>query len=281
MKKIYILSFLILLVSSCIKEKKTEKKTTNIFLTIHNKIEVSKGDLVLAPSQATYDTALSKGLKTTLFVFYPRKVISQKGNYIYLDEYGDTSKMPKSLVIPLDKDKKVSKGQFLLTWWQKGTGMQRAIVLGKNPTLTPIVYYFDNQYSYISPLKNINYWIDTLQANSFLVLKDSLMPGTTVKKAEAYSPVYIVISFDNKKIIGLNWAGNIEILDRKKCIFPKIYKQLQKNDSIEMPYVGLYAKGKIISIWKDIGKLKANITFFDTTFQTYGNIADAIKLQKK
>lgn len=281
MKKITSILLILLTLISCSSPKQKKMENEDIFFqqkTIH---KLNPGDYVLAPSKANYDTAIAQGLENTLFVYYPRKVIKQTDSSFILDEYGDISNIPFAFVIALQKNKKVIAGDLVLTWWQKGTGMQRAIVLNKDSSETPVVYYIDNQYSLYSPATNINYWIDTLMPNTFLLIKDSLMPGRTVtEKGEDFSNFYIVISAIKDKILVLSWSGNIKVLLKKDCIFIPFKPQIEAGDSVLVPYIGMYSRGRVISKWNDIGKLKANVLFLDTTVETYANIADAIKIQK-
>ncbi len=279
MKKIAIILFILSFFISCSLPKKGNNKT-NVFFSTTKKIKVHAGDYVLAPSKANYDTAMLRGIENTLFVFYPRKVLGETDTSVILEEYGDTSNIPFYLVIPMQRNKKVIAGDIVLTWWQKGTGMQRAIVLNKDSSARPVVYYIDNQYSLYSPATNVNYWIDTLLPNSFLVIKDTLMPGRTVlEKSKDFSNSYLIVSISDKKILGLSWSGNIKILDKKDCIFVPFKKNIKAGDSVEVPYIGMYSRGKVISKWPDIGKLKVKIFFIDTTLETYANIADAIKIK--
>ena len=72
-----------------------------------------------------------------------------------LREIGDTASIvenkaviPNALIIPLPKQiLKPHKGDILLTWWQGGNGLQRAIVVSDSIASEPIVDYLDMDYT--------------------------------------------------------------------------------------------------------------------------------------
>jgi len=280
MEKYVIILFILYFFTSCSDLKEKNDNSDEFLFKAINKIETQPGDYVLAPSKANFDTAKINGIENTLFVFYPRRVIEQTDSSVILDEYGDTSNLPFAFVIPMEREKKTIAGDILLTWWQNGTGMQRAIVLSKDSTTTPVVYYLDNQYSLYAPATDIKYWMDTLMPNTFLVLSKSVMLGKAITpKNEEFSNFYLILSVTGNKILGLSWSGNIQILDKDKCDIIPFKKEIDVGDSIKIPYIGMYSRGRVISKWEDIGKIKARIFFIDTIIETYANIADAIKIE--
>lgn len=258
-----------------IKKKEIKVEKDYYLIDITAKID-SNNKLVLSPSAANYDSALANGLENVLFVFYPRKVIANNGKYILLDEYGDSIKMPASLAIPLPANKKVAKGQYVLTWWQKATGMQRAIVLNKDSSNRPIVFYLDNFTSPSSSQTMLVLNIDTLKRNSFLPISDSkIMSGRGFMDIDDKS-FNIVINKSEDSIVGLSWAGLIKVVPVSKCVFSEPNLGVKVGDTVMLPYVGSYQVAIITNIWKDIGKVKANVFFLDTIFNTYANICDII-----
>ncbi len=283
--KYFILTTIILLLLfSCngIKDSsdKEEKKEKKHFL-IKKNWNLKPDDVVLAPSKSSFDSAISNGLENSLFVFYPRTVIKQLKDSVVLNQIGDTVLMPNSLVIPLQENKKAVAGDIVLTWWQSGTGMQRAIVLNKDSSYTPVVYYIDNQYSFYSAVTDVKFWIDTLAPNSFVVLKDSMMSGRSIRvKKEYYSTFYIVINVTNKKVLALSWAGNLELFDIQKCQLVPFSQNFEKGDSVSVPYLGTYSQGTVKTVWPDIGKIKVKILFIDEYLEIYANMFDSFKIDE-
>ncbi len=237
----------------------------------------ANGDYVLAPSKKTVDSLLANGTDNLLFVFYPRKVLKNEGEKVIVDEYGDSVVIPASLVIDLQKNKKVAKADIVLTWWQKATGMQRAIVLNRDSTSTPVVYYLDNM---TTPPKNQQQFIlniDTLIPNSFRVVNfDSICPGRAFATDDDKRQFYIVINSVGDSVLGLSWAGTLKSFDKKNCVFATPPETLDTGEMVFVPYVGNYHPAEILQIWGDIGKIKVNVFLLDTFFTTYANIPDII-----
>ena len=84
-------------------------------------------------------------------------------------------------LIAIPKGGKAKAGDIVLTWWQSGSGMQRAIVMSAADATRPIVRYLDLGYD--NPAKSrdgtttIGKMDEQLQQDSFVLLKDGA-PGT-------------------------------------------------------------------------------------------------------
>lgn len=252
--------------------------TSKEFYLIDVHSEVIKDQYVLAPSKANYDSALVNGLSSSIFVFYPRKVIVNSKDSVTLKQIGDTVTLPSSLVIPLSENAKATKGDIVLTWWQSGTGMQRAIALNKDTSTTPTVYYLDNQYSFYSKATDINFWIDTLKPNSFIVLDDNLSSGKSIYvKKDYFSVFYTVINQTADSVLALSWAGLLEVFANNEFFEIDINQQFSIGDSVFTPYYGTYTKGVVKEIWPDIGKITVDVFFIDSYVEIYANMIDTYK----
>lgn len=243
----------------------------------HNLTGLQQDDYVLTPAKSSIDFMKNKGLDSALFVFYPRLVIGLTSDSVIVDEIGTRVSIPNLLVIPFSKNCKVIKGDVLLTWWQKGTGMQRAIVLNSDSTYTPTVYYLDNQYSLYSPATDIKYWMDTLLPNSFLVLRDSVMVGRSALYEDLYySTFYKIVSSNLDKVVAINWAGSVKVFDKYELELVSFMRSFDKGDSVMVPYYGTYCSGRVKKVWADLGKLTVDITFIDEKIEVFANVVDAI-----
>ena len=281
-KNIFLI-ILFLFLSSCFEEIEEESSKKNeqnfLFQTPSNRI-TQYGDYVLSPSKTNFDSLLEKGFSSeNIFVYYPRKYVNKTTDYFFLKEFNDTVKIPNSLVIPLPNNQKVSKGDIVLTWWQKGTGMQRALVLSDEPTFTPTVYYLDNQYYFYYSNDDPLFWVDTLKANSFLKIEDKVMPGRTFSvKGEYLTSFYTIINFFGPKILGLSWAGDLQILNSNQCKLVPWDINFEIGDSVFVPYFGTYVEGVVKNTYKDIGQLNVTIDYFDAKKTIKTSIIDSYKI---
>ncbi len=284
MKNVIYLIIVLFVFVAC-NDELTNDNTDNVtehYYLLKTDFNIDSGSYVLAPSKSSYDTALVNGLEYALFVFYPRIVMSQMPDSVKIDELGDTVVLPSSLIIPMQNNVKAYKGDMVLTWWQTGTGMQRAIVLSKDSTLTPVVYYIDNQYSLFSSANDINFWIDTLAPNSFLIIKDRIMSGRSMMvEEEYYTTFYTVINVGQEKILGLNWAGTLNVFNKDEVKIIPLNTSFNVGDSVFVPYYGSYCSGTVKAVWNDIGKLTVDVLFIDEHIETYANMMDTYKFEKK
>jgi len=275
-KYLYILflGFLISCNNTEIEDTNFNSTDDNYYL-IDVSVEVDSDDYVLAPSKISYDSAIANGLEASIFVFYPRKVIQNFKDSVELYQIGDTVVLPASLIIPMNKNEKAIFGDYVLTWWQSGTGMQRAIVLNKDSSLTPTVYYLDNQYSFYSNITNISFWIDTLKPNSYIVLKDEIMPGKSIfVEKDYFSVFYTIINISEENILALSWAGLLEVIEKDKFSTIDLHQDFNAGDSVLVPYFGTFSKGVVKSVWNDIGKMTVEIFFIDEEIEIYVNMID-------
>ncbi|MBN2662093.1 MAG: hypothetical protein JXR68_00465 [Bacteroidales bacterium] len=276
-KHLYIL-FLLITIScnSSDIDKNVQENETEAFYLLDIDADVISGEYALAPSKANYDTALVYGIEGSIFVFYPRKVIEKRKDSVVLYQIGDTVMLPNSLIIPIKPNQKATKGDVVLTWWQSGTGMQRAIVLNNDTSATPTVYYLDNQYSFYSSVTDINFWIDTLKPNSFILLKDEIMSGRSILvKKDYFSVFYTIINATNDKLLALSWAGLLEVFEKDDFTIIPLRQNFNVGDSVLVPYFGTFSKGIVKAVWPDIGKITAEILFIDENIDIYANMIDS------
>lgn len=265
MKKIVYITILILIfLVSC--NKKTTKKQERADL-INISIDVEKGQWVMCPAKYLIDSAFSKGIENSVFVYYPRKVIDFNENSIFVAELGDTSIIPKYFVIPLPKNENVSKGDIVLSWWQKGTGMQRALVFDVVQDGRPVVYYLDGHFSFSQ--SNLKYLLDTLKKDTYINISEKALIGRSFMINEEYiSSYYITVAENKDSVMGLSWAGIIKVFKKTDCNFVPLNIQLKEGDSVLVPYLGTYCDGIIKKMWNDIGKVDVLINFLGDSLTT-------------
>ena len=284
MKKSFYFIIVILFLTSCIQDIEDELHQQNskefLFQTPSHRIS-EFGEFVLSPSKANFDSLQKKGFSSeNIFVYYPRKYIKKNDNYFILEEFYDTIKIPNSLVIPLPDSQKVSKGDIVLTWWQKGTGMQRALVLNDKPTCTPTVYYLDNQYYFYYSNNDPLFWVDTLEANTFLKVEDKVMSGRSFSvKGEYITSFYTIINFFGPKILGLSWAGDLKIINSNLCKLVPMNTKFVIGDSVFVPYFGTYVCGTVKKTFTDIGQISVAIDYFDSEKVIKTSIIDSYKIE--
>lgn len=166
--------------------------------------------------------------------------------------------MPNSLIIPLAKNQTAKKGDVLLTWWQTGSGSQRAIVTDDSDPARPKVAYldlvWDENNSYSSAQKNMD---QQLEPGSFTVLKSKeWMPGQNiVYNIEGNDEIFELISFTDNKALGYRYDGKLYVLDRSKCTIVPTDQQFKVGDKVKAVSFGYLSEVKITKVEANIGRI--------------------------
>lgn len=208
------------------------------------------------------------------YTFYPRKIVESddpsKETYIFystqLNQYGETHstvdevEMPNSLIILLPKGKKAKVGDVLLTWWQSGSGMQRAIVTDASDPEAPKVDYLDLDYSDDpdKPSMANKYKNEQLKTSSFDILEDGKwQPGATIAANEkgAWKECILIHATDDK-VLAIGFAGKIYAFDRSACKLIPIKQDIKAADNVMAVWVGTFKDGyKVTKIDRKIGRV--------------------------
>ena len=125
---------------------------------------------ILFPS--SYASAMEKGedINGKTAIYYNRELAEAGETNSKLS--GNEVRYPNNLLIPIYKDAKAKKGDVVLTWWQSGSGMERAIVTDDSDPTQPKVHYLDLSYKGDGSGFAEKHDNEQLKPNSFVVLND-------------------------------------------------------------------------------------------------------------
>src|SRR5215210_9425361 len=156
-------------------------------------------EVVLAPSYNWIQDAATKGPDKVTFIFYSQKMVAP-GDVESEVEFMSPGKQKVSnaYIIPIPAGQTAKVGDIVLTWWQSGSGMNRAIVVEAANPSEPTVRYLD--ISYDNPAKSrdgkttIGQMDEKLKPNSFVKLNGPWEPGTVIAVNDGASrkPVHII-----------------------------------------------------------------------------------------
>lgn len=140
------------------------------------------GEDVLVPSYNWIEEAAgAKGEKTS-FIFYRQTMVAPGAATSKVKFLGPGEReVPNSYIIAIPKGGKAKPGDIVLTWWQSGSGMQRAIVSSAANPARPVVRYLDLGYD--NPAKSrdgkttIGQMDEELKEGTFVLLKEGA-PGS-------------------------------------------------------------------------------------------------------
>ncbi len=222
------------------------------------------GEYVLAPSLLFVEDAWKD--KNTTFVFYSRKCIETGKTESKLSEIRTEVLIPNSLIIPIPVNEIVQKGDVVLTWWQSGTGISRAIIVDATNTDSPVAKYLDITYENKTTNDKgipIGQMEEQLAPKTFVKIKKELQAGTSVAYKEDNNYLhYQVIRIEGDKVLAKSfWAGKMKVLNILDCIAIPIKLEINKGDNVQVPYMGSFIDGVVKKYDETSGRVFVKIVF--------------------
>nr|HMS40030.1 hypothetical protein [Pyrinomonadaceae bacterium] len=104
------------------------------------------GEIVLVPSYNWLQEANVKGADKTTMIWYQQTMVTPGAEMSDVKFMSDTKKVPNAYIVAIPPGGTAKKGDIVLTWWQSGSGMKRAIVVDDATPTEPVVRYLDIEY---------------------------------------------------------------------------------------------------------------------------------------
>lgn len=221
------------------------------------------GEFVLSTSRRFLDDAFAKDGKT-MMIWYQNKMAKANTNESTIKEIFSEVQMPNSLIIPIPSGAKVNKGDFILTTWQSGSGMQRAIVTDDSDPSAPIVHYLDIAWD--NPAKNkegipIGQMQEPNKPNTFTPLNKDWQQGSSIiiKNGTQYLHGILISKYD-EKVLYLK-SAMLNVADASQCFIIDYPEKLKKDDKIFAPIYGIYKPGKVNKYNEELGRVWVEVEF--------------------
>lgn len=215
------------------------------------KADVKAGDTVLAPTRQAITDSF-KDTANVMFVYYNATVVSTGDTATKVTEAtgGDAVEIPNALIVPIKAGGTAKKGDVVLTWWQSGSGLERAYVSegGTTPTAT----YLDQKDGATEQLK----------ADTFTVLSDDWQVGTTIacKGSGGYDSV-ILVNVAGDKILTNGWGGAMAVHNKSDCSPVPVKTEAKAGDKVYVAPYGTFQEATVSSVDDTKGKVKAKYDF--------------------
>ena len=211
-----------------------------------------EGQFVLAPSRQCLDDAIAKDGQGT-FIFYGADMVTPgEAESAVRSLAGTDFTIPNSLIVPIKPGYAAKKGDIVLTQWESGSGMQRAIVTGGTPE-APVVRYLDMDYENPSGIGQKD---DTLKANRFHALTDVWQVGTSVACKDGADYRHgILLALAEQRVLVSGFAGSIQALSKADCVSLPPRTSFKEGQLVQIPVVGRYVQGTVTRIDGDIGRV--------------------------
>ena len=211
-------------------------------------------EVVLAPSYNWIQDAATKGPDKVTFIWYNQKMVAPgevESEVEFLSP--GKAKIPNAYIVPIPAGQTAKVGDIVLTWWQSGSGMNRAIVVDAADPTQPVVRYLDIDYD--NPAKSrdnkttIGQMDEQLKPNSFVRLTSPWEPGTViaVNDGATRKPVH-VIRVAGEKILALGSAGTLKVYDKASATPVPLKPNVKAGDKVKAPKYGTYADATVSKV---------------------------------
>lgn len=217
------------------------------------------GEYVMAPSYNWVKDAAEKGADSTSFIWYVQKMATPDKANSELQFLSERKKVPNAYIVAIPPGQKAKTGDIILTWWQTGSGMGRAIVIDDKEPATPVVRYLDIEYD--NPAKSrdgvttIGKMDEKIVPDSFFKLKD-WDAGTTVAIADgANLKKGVVIRVAGDKVLVLEAVGKMKVYPKSACKPVPLVPDVKEGDRVKAPFVGVFKDATVSKVDAKIGRV--------------------------
>jgi len=192
------------------------------------------------------------------YIFYNAKLASVGETTSKVLHFGDEVEMPNSLIIPIPQGQTAKKGDIVLTWWQSGSGMERALVTDATDPTSPKVDYLDLSYEDDGSGFAQDHADEQIKPNTFVVLKDGeWQPGQqiVVTGDGSYESGTLVNCTDDKVLME-GFGGKIMVYNRPDCKIVPLNQNLKVGDQVRAIFTSSYKDGYTIKkIDENVGRV--------------------------
>ncbi len=240
-------------------------------------------EFVLAPSYNWIQDAAQGDPAKVSFIFYSQKLIAPGEVESEVEFLGaGKQKIPNAYIIPIPTGQTAKVGDIVLTWWQTGSGMNRAIVTEAGNPAEPTVRYLDIEYD--NPAKSrdgattIGKMDEKLKPNTFVKLNSAWEPGTAlaVKQGNAHKHVRVV-RVAGDKVFTVGFVGKMAAYDKADCIALPVTPNVKTGDKVKVPQVDSFADATVTRVDSKIGRVFVRIgASTDEKAIAFGNIATGL-----
>ncbi len=248
-------------------------------------ITANAGDYVLTPSENWQRDATDKGADKVTFIFYDQKIASVGNEYSKIDFMSNKGvEIPNYMIIPIKSGQTAKKGDIILTWWQSGSGMKRAIVVDASNPSEPIVNYIDIDWN--NPAKNsagigIGQQSEKIKPNTFQVINNMWDAGSSLaaKEGNDYKLV-TVIKVSGDKVLTSGFAGKMKVYNKSDCTPIEIKPNVKAGDKVQIPWVGTFKNSKVQKVDAKNGRVWCDNPFSkEPLVIAFGNVTSGLEIK--
>jgi hypothetical protein len=208
------------------------------------------GDYVLCPPKEELVKMSQPDAQRPYAIYYAAKMVTPGTTESDVEDYytKETRKVPNAYLITIPAGQKAKVGDILLTWWQSGSGMQRAIVTDASNPAEPAVRYLDRMSDEDKQEK--------LKPDTFVKLSQPFQPGTAVSIKDATRPEHAqVLSVGGDKVFTIGWGGTLRSVNKADCTPVPVKPQVKAGDKVKAMVFGSFSDATVVSVDEKLGKV--------------------------
>lgn len=217
------------------------------------------GEYVLVPSYQAIDKAAGPDAAKTTFAYYAQKMVAPGAARSRIAYLSAEREIANSWLIAIPRGGTAKPGDIVLTWWQSGSGMQRAIVVSAADPARPVVRYldlaFDNPAKAKDKVTPIGQMEEALAADSFVRLSAGA-PGSVYRCLDGGSPkrYRLIAKAPNGDLLLLGFAGRLARIPGTQCAPTPLVPKLATGQIVEVEFSGGFTQAKIERVDPRIGR---------------------------
>ncbi len=218
------------------------------------------GEVVLVPPYLWLQQANVYGIDKTSMIWYSQTMGTPDKEMSEVKFMSETKKVPNAYIVPIPSGGTAKKGDILLTWWQSGSGMQRAIVTDDATPTEPVVRYLDIDYDNPAKSKDgttgIGQMEEKLKPNTFVKINAPFDVGTIIavqEGAEQQSAQVIRVAGD--KVFVNGFAGRFAVVEKSRCTPFPLTSAAKVGDKVKAVWVNSLKDGTVTKVDPKIGRV--------------------------
>lgn len=241
-------------------------------------------EFILIPSYNWLIDGTTKGNDKTTYIYYNAKM-SEPGDGTSKVEYtfDGIKEVPNYMVVPIAAGATAKKGDIILTWWQSGSGMERAIVTNDKNPAEPEVNYIDIDWNNPAKRDGVGFgqMKEKIKANSFVKLSNKWDIGTAVavKDGSSYKN-WIIVNMQGDKVLCIGFAGKMAMFNKSDCTPMEVIPNVKPGDKVQAPWVGTMKNCTVKSVNKEYGRVVVNFDGMpDDYYIPYGDVTTGLDIK--
>lgn len=220
----------------------------------------SAGQTVLVPAWNWIEAGAGPQAARTGFVWYHQTLVQPGATHSQVQYMRDVQSVPNSYIVPIAPGARAAVGDIVLTWWQSGSGMQRAIVVAADDPARPVVRYLDIAWD--NPAKSrdksttIGKMDEALAADSFMPLLPGA-PGSIFRCSDNGKPVrrQLIARADDGRSLMRTHAGLLAIHADGDCTPTPLRPDVAAGDMPWVEFAGTFVQAKVVRVEPAIGRV--------------------------